>query len=131
MRLEKDVKCNLLFSPDEWRTHQQISQLFSRLAAAQKQVDEEDIVAEKIETALATLRNKVMEQVAAPQHPIVIGERNICQLVHEAKLGSLKIVELQSICETLDAEPIGSFKRKKSYVTPIETFIKTCQCFSD
>ena len=112
-------------------THQQISQLFSRLAAAQKQVDEEDIVAEEIETALATLRNKVMEQVAAPQHPIVIGERNICQLVHEAKLGSLKIVELQSICETLDAEPTGSFKRKKSYVTPIETFIKTCQCFSD
>ena len=81
----------LLFKPDEWRTPQQISQLFSRLAAAPKQVDEEDIAAEETELTLATLRNEVMEQVALPQHPIFVGARNICQLVHEKKLGSLKI----------------------------------------
>ena len=131
MRLEKDVDGNLLFKPDEWRTPQQISQLFSRLAAAQKQVDEEDIAAEETEAALATLRNEVMEQVAAPQHPVVVGVKNICQLVHEAKLGSLKIVELKSICEQLDTEPSGSLLRKKSYTTPIETYVKTCRCFND
>ena len=34
MQLEKDGVGKLLFQPDEWRTPQQISQLFSRLAAA-------------------------------------------------------------------------------------------------
>ena len=132
MKLEKDVDGKLLFKPDEWRTPQQISQLFSRLAAAQKQVDEEDVAAEETELTLATLRNEVMEQVAIPQHPIVVGARNICQFVHEKKLGSLKIVELQSICDQLDTEPSGSLLRKKSYITSIETYVvKTCQCFRD
>lgn len=55
MRLEKDV------NSDEWRTPEQIKQLFSRLAASQKQVYEEDIVAEETEAALATIRNKLIE----------------------------------------------------------------------
>ena len=63
----------VLFQPDEWRTPQQISQLFSRLAAAQKQVDKEDITAEELEVSLASLRNEVMQQVASPQHPVVVG----------------------------------------------------------
>ena len=85
--------------------------LFSHLAAAQKQVDEEDVAAEETELTLATLRNEVMEQVALPQHPIVVGARNICQFIHEKKLGSLKIVELQSICDQLDTERCGSLLR--------------------
>ena len=131
MKLEKDVDGKLLFKPDEWRTPQQISQLFSRLAAAQKQVDEEDVAAEETELTLATLRNEVMHQVALPQHPIVVGARNICQIVHGKKLASLKIVELQSICDQLDTEPSGSLLRKKSFITAIETYVKTCQCFRD
>ena len=54
MKLEKDVDSKLLFKSDEWRTPQQISQLFSRLPAAQKQVDEEDVAAEETELTLAT-----------------------------------------------------------------------------
>ena len=131
MKVERDVDGKLLFKPDEWRTHQQISQLFSRLAAVQRQVDEEDIAAEETELTLASLRNEVMEQVASPQHPIVVGERNICQLVREKKLGSLKIVDLQAICNQLDTDPSGSLLRKKSFTTPIATFVKTCQCFHD
>ena len=77
MKLEKDVDGKLLFKPDEWRTSQQISQLFFRLAAAQKQVDEEDVAAEETELALASLRNEVIEQVALRQHPIVVGARNM------------------------------------------------------
>ena len=131
MKVERDVDGKLLFKPEEWRTPQQISQLFSRLAAAQRQVDEEDITAEETELTLASLRNEVMEQVASPQHPIVVDERNICQLVREKKLGSLKIVDLQAICNQLDTEPSGSLLRKKSFTTPIETYVKTCQCFQD
>jgi len=67
MKLDKDVDVKLLFKPDEWRTPQQISQLFSRLAAAQKQVDEKDFAAEETELTLATLRNEVMEQELLPQ----------------------------------------------------------------
>jgi len=66
--------------------------LFFHLAAAQKEVDEEDVAAEETELTLATLRNEVMEQVAVPYHPIVVCARNICQFVHEKKLGSLNIV---------------------------------------
>jgi len=129
MKLEKDVDGKLVFKPDEWRTPQQICQLFSRIAAAQKQVDENDVAAEETEFTLATLRNEVMEQVALTQHPIVVGARNRCQFVHEEKLGSLKIVELQSICDQLDTEPSGSLLQKKSFITSIEACVKTCQCF--
>jgi len=66
VKLDKDVDGKLLLKPDKWRTPQQISQLFSRLAAAQKQVDKEDAAAEETELTLATLRNEVMEQVHLP-----------------------------------------------------------------
>ena len=131
MQLEKDGVGKLLFQPDEWRTPQQISQLFSRLAAAQKQVDEEDIDAEESEVSLASLRNEVMQQVASSQHPVVVGARSICHLVHDKKLGSLKIVDLQSICDHLNIEPSGSLRRKKSFTTCIENYLMTCQCFCD
>lgn len=119
MQLEKDGVGKLLFQPDEWRTPQQISQLFSHLAAAQKQLNKEDITAEELEVSLASLRNEVMQQVASPQHPIVVGTRNICHLVHDKKLGSLKIVDLQSICDHLNIEPSGSLRQKKSFTTCI------------
>lgn len=131
MQLEKDGVGKLLFQPDEWRTPQQISQLFSPLAAAQKQVDKEDITAKEFEVSLASLRNEVIQQVASPQHPIVVGTRNICHLVHDNKLGSLKIVDLQSICDHLNIEPSGSLRQKKSFTTCIENYVMPCQCFHD
>ena len=108
----------------------QISKLFSRLAAAQKQVDEEDIAAEESGDSLASPRNEVMQQVAS-QHPIVVGARNICQFAHDKKLGSLKIVDLQSICDHLNIEPSGSLRRKKSFTTTIENYVMACQRFRD
>ena len=131
MQLEKDGVGKLLFQPDEWRTPQQISQPFSRLAAAQKQVDKEDITAEELEVLLDSLWNEVMQQVASPQHPIVVGTRNICHLVHDKKLGSLKIVDLQSICDHLNIEPSGSLRQKKCFTTCIENYVMLCQCFHD
>ena len=125
MQLEKDGVGKLLFQPDEWRTPQQISQLFSRLAAAQKQLNKEDITAEELEVSLASLRNEVMQQVASPQHPIVVGTRNICHLVHDKKL------DLQSICDHLNIEPSGSLRQKKSFTTCIENYVMPCQCFHD
>ena len=64
MQSEKDRVGKLLFHPDEWRTPQQISQLFSRLAEALKQLDDEDITAKELEVLLASLRNEVLQQVA-------------------------------------------------------------------
>lgn len=119
----------VLFQPDEWRTPQQISQLFSRLGAAQKQVDKEDITAEELEVSLASLRNEVMQQVASPRHPVVVGTRNICHLVHHKKLGSLKIVDLQSICDHLNIEPSGSLRQKKSFITCIENYVMPANVF--
>ncbi|KAK3709231.1 hypothetical protein QZH41_015435, partial [Actinostola sp. cb2023] len=76
MKLIKDSTEKLMFTPEEWRTGQQISQLFSRLAAAQKQhqsdedIADEDVAAVESELALASLRNTVLQQVATPEHPI-------------------------------------------------------------
>ncbi|KAK3741481.1 hypothetical protein QZH41_002268 [Actinostola sp. cb2023] len=76
MKLIKDSTETLMFAPEEWRTGQQISQLFSRLAAAQKQhqsdedIADEDVAAVESELALASLRNTVLQQVATPEHPI-------------------------------------------------------------
>jgi len=130
MNLEKDVDGKLVFKPDEWRTPQQICQLFSRLAAGRSK-STKTMLLQRRQLTLATLRNEVMEQVALTQHPIVGGTRNICQFVHEKKLGSLKIVELQSICDQLDTKPSGSLLRKKSFITSIEAYVKTCQCFRE
>ncbi|KAK3747891.1 hypothetical protein QZH41_001355 [Actinostola sp. cb2023] len=59
MKLERDGDGKLMLKPDEWRTPQQISQLFSRLAAAQKEVEEDDIVAEESEVSRALLRREM------------------------------------------------------------------------
>ena len=38
MKFVKDKNGNLLFSPEEWRTVQQISSFFSRLSTIQRQI---------------------------------------------------------------------------------------------
>ena len=49
MNFARDTTGELLFQPEEWRTEQQITQLLSRLAAAQKQnINEEDFNEDEI-----------------------------------------------------------------------------------
>ena len=120
MKVLRNEDRQSLFTPEEWRSSQQISSLFSRMTVVQRQrglgpkeITEEDIVAAESEIGFVTLRNTVMDDMALPYHPIVVGPNNVCELLISNKLGSLKLADLKEICEKLQLEVNGSSSRKK------------------
>ena len=87
MKTLRNENGELTFKPEEWRTAQQISSLFSRQTAALRHKDidaeeipEEDIEATEWEMARDTLRSLVMDDMDKPNHPIIVGVSNICEL---------------------------------------------------
>lgn len=134
IKFVRDATGKLLFQPEEWRTEQQVTQLFSRLSAAQKQsineedVNEDDIAAVEGEVVLAGMRDAVVRQVTFPNHPVQVGSRILCNLYRGNKLSTLKLVELQRICEELGLDFQGTLSRKKTFIAPIVTFLENCQC---
>ena len=143
MKFVKDKNGNLLFSPEEWRTAQQISSFFSRLSAIQRQrqtergqlgeprdeIPEEDLEALESEIVFNDLRQEVLRDMTMPHHPIEVGTRNVCELSRANKLQTLMLSELKEICESLQLAVVGSPARKKSFIEPLETYVKTCTCF--
>ena len=124
------------FKPEEWRTAQQISSLFSRQTAAQRhravdaeEIPDEDIEAAESEMALATLRSLVMNDMGKPGHPIAVGDRNICELVRTNRLRSFKLAVLKEMCEQLHLTTTGPLSRKKTFFEAIEAFSESCTCF--
>lgn len=142
MKFIKDDNGHPLFSPEEWRTSQQINSFFSRLSAMQRQsqtekshleeanveVSEEDLEALESEIALDSLREAVLHDMTVPHHPIQVGRRNVCELSREKKLNTLKVAELREMCRSLQLAVVGSLARKKSFIEPLETYVKTCTC---
>ena len=124
MKIVKDDAGHLLFTPQEWRTAQQINSFFSRLSAVQRQTQMEKDTSEyatgqeftekdpnlevlENETVLENLRIAINLQVTAPQHPIVVRNRNLCELSKAKKLDVLKVTELREMCESLQLEVSG------------------------
>jgi len=142
LKLAKDQNGKTLFTPQEWRTSQQIASFFSRLSAAQRQrqieeyadeneIQEEDIRAWEAAAAFKELQSGVVNDFNQPDHPIMVAQKNICQLVHSKKLSLLKIAELMDICTNLQIQVDGQKGRKISYIKPLESFVKgSCTCFS-
>ena len=124
------------FKPEEWRTAQQISSLFSRQTAALRhrdidaeEIPEEDIEATESEMALDTLRSLLMDDMDKPSHPIIVGVSNICELAKSKKLDSLKLPVLKEICNQLHLTTSGPLSRKKTFFEAIEKFSESCSCF--
>ena len=124
------------FKPEEWRTAQQISSLFSRQTAALRhrdidaeEIPEEDIEATESEMAIDTLRSLVMDDMGKPSHPIIVGVSNICELVKSKKLDSLKLAVLKEICNQLHLTTSGPLSRRKTFFEAIEKFSESCSCF--
>lgn len=146
MKLKKDQTGKLFFAPDEWKTAQQIKSFFSRYSATLRQqrmgidlgveaaeqekeeLAEEDLEALETEATLQDLRSAVLDEVNRPEHPIQVGQINICQLSQDGKLNSLKITQLKAICNTLELEINGSQARKKGFIEPLEELVKRCDC---
>ena len=133
MKTLKNENGQPTFNPEEWRTTQQISSLFSRQTAAHRhgsihaeEIPEEDIEAAESEMALDTLRSLIMDDMGKPSHPIVVGAGNICELVKTNKLAVLK-----EVCEQLHLNTSGPLSRKKTFFEAIEAFSKSCTCFQE
>ncbi|KAK3736760.1 hypothetical protein QZH41_008000 [Actinostola sp. cb2023] len=135
LKLAKDQNGKTLFTPQEWRTSQQIASFFSRLSAAQRQrqieeyadeneIQEEDIRAWEAAAAFKELQSGVVNDFNQPDHPIMVAQKNICQLVHSKKLSLLKIAELMDICTNLQIQVDGQKGRKISYIKPLESLLK-------
>ena len=136
MKTLRNEHGELTFKPEEWRTAQQISSLFSRQTAALRhrcidaeEISEEDIDAAESEMAFNTLRSLVMDDMVKPSHPIIVGVNNICELVKNKKLGSLKLAVLKEICNQLHLTTSGPPSRKKTFFEAIEKFSESCTCF--
>lgn len=71
-------------------------------------------------------------QVTAPQHPIVVQNRNLREVSKAKKLDIpvLKVAELREMCESLELEVSGSLARKKSFIEPLNSYAKCCTCFT-
>ena len=125
----------IAFKPEERRTAQQISSLFSRQTAALRhrdidaeEIPEEDIEATESEMALDTLRSLVMDDMAKPSHPNIVGVSSICEPVKSKNFDSLKLAVLKEICKQLHLTTSGPLSRKKTFFEAIEKFSESCSC---
>ena len=82
--------------------------------------EDSDLEALGNEIALENLRIAVNLQVTVPQHPIVVRNRNLCELSKAKKLDIpvLKVAELREMCESLRLEVSGSLARKNHSSNP-------------
>ena len=146
MKFKRDDKGELVFQPEEWKTAKTIKSFFSRYSAKLKQqgvstpkdmggsqpeVDEEmadDMEALEFETAMQNFRQAVYNDLKVPEHPIEVNQFNICKLIQEGKLKTLKLQDLKAICTTIGLTTEGSQARKKSFVEPLKELVKKCTC---
>ena len=148
MKFNRDDKGKLVFQPEEWKTAKTIKSFFSRYSATLKQqgvskpkdmggsqpefeVEEEmadDMEALEFETAMQNLRQAVYNDLKIPEHPIEVNQFNICKLMQEGKLKTLKLQDLKAICTTIGLTTKGSQARKKSFVEPLKELVKKCTC---
>ena len=141
MKIVKDGAGHLLFTPQQWRTAQQINNFFSRLSAVQRQTQMEkdtsenptsqefteedpDLEAVENEISLENLRRAVNLQVTAPQYPFVVRNRSLCELWKAEKLKIMKVAELRERCKSIQLEVSGSLARKKSFIESLSSYAK-------
>ena len=109
MKTLRNEDGELTFKPEEWRTAQQISSLFSRQTVALRhrgidaeEIPEEDIEAAESEMAFDTLRLLVMDDLDKPSHPIIVGVSNNCEQEQETSLTEIDSSERNLQSATLD-----------------------------
>ena len=82
----------------------------------------------EFETVMQNLRQAVYNDLKIPEHLIEVNQFNICKLMQEGKLKTLKLQVLKAICTTIGLTTEGSQARKKSFVEPLKELVKTCTC---
>ena len=146
MKFKRDDKGEVVFQPEEWKTAKTIKSFFSRYSVKlnqqgvskpkdmgifQPEVEEEmaeNMEALEFETAMQNLRQAVYNDLKMPEHPTEVNQFNICKLMQEGKLKTLKLQDLKAICTTIGLTTEGSQARKKSFVEPLKELVKKCTC---
>ena len=76
----------------------------------------DDMEALEIETAMQNLRQAVYNDLKIPEHSSEVNQLNICKLMQERKLKTLKLQDLKAICTTIGLRTEGSQARGKVHL---------------
>ena len=113
---------------------QQIAAFFSRLAVqSRQQVDEGEIHEENIgatvkESNFDDVRKSVNQNVNL-QHPIIVDQYDVCQLVHNKGLKKLTINMMGKLCLELGlTTPNPPVRRRAPYEEALEEAVALCSC---
>ena len=130
MRRSLDSNGKRLFKPSEYLTAQQISSFFSRLVAKRATIHalDDDVQASQEEENYATARQEILSRLQV-EHPIVYDQYDICAMVKNSTLKSLKLGLLQLLCEIFELEtPALKLRKKAPYISLLEQMVSSCSC---
>ena len=117
-----------LFQSSEFLTASQIASYFSRLnaAARQQDMDELDIQASEEETNFTSARD-VVATASQIQHPITYDQFDLCSMAKGDTLKTLKLPMLQRVCEGLGLDvPQPPVRRKAPYMELLKDITQNC-----
>ena len=92
----------------------------------QDDTHEEDTVAIENEDMIHSLNEAVIDDMGVVNHPIILDDTNICDLVHTGDLNQLKVSK--EICLQGHLETPGHQNRRKTFVDPLVNYAKRCSC---
>ena len=139
MQFARDDTGKSYFTPDEWRTAQQISSFFSKLSARQWQqqqeleadesdLEEEDFEAIVLAERMQTLHQHVHDAIDPPNHPVQVDNLDLCDMHQSRKLETLQLPQLWELCTTLQLKVQGSNFRKHTFIAALEQLLSTRSC---
>ena len=85
----------------------------------QDDTDEEDLVTIENEDMIHSLSEAVIDDMGVVNHPIILDDTNICDLVRTGDLNQLKVSKLKEICLQGHLETPGHQNRRKTFVDPL------------
>ena len=136
MRRARGHSGERLFTIAEFLTPQQIASYFSRLASqAKHQQDgstpsDEDVNAAVEENNFTSMRQAALDNIHL-QHPIVVDQYDVCELIRSQTLKNLKVGMLQILCKELGLDiPSAPVRRKAPYIHLLESLVKECSCMT-
>ena len=134
MRRARDESGARLFTIEEFLMPQQITAFFSRLAVQSRQqedegeIHEDDISATVEESNFDDVRKNV-NQNGNLHHPIIVGQYDVCQLVHNKELKEITINMMEKLCMELGlATPNPPVRRRAPYEQALEEAVALCTC---
>ena len=129
MRRARGADCLRLFESSEFLTTSQIASYFSRLnaAARQQDMDELDVQASQEETNFTSARDAVT--ASQIQHPVTYDQYDLCTMAKDDTLKMLKLPMLQRVCEGLGLDiPQPPVRKRAPYMDLLKDITRKCPC---